>query len=205
MRMCYFQGWAVWKIQEDFRKHLLFCAQKHQCWSGMEWEELLSNVWWWFDLPTGKLMVPDLVTRDIPDNLCSINGLLLSSANSDWRVLSSHALLHLSAWPFVQLSHPHYRFTAQNIQWILFILGTTIDLRKSMNPFGYEVSIFTRILWNFEPLTLVGAWTLLIILSLCSFCKRLWQFETLRIHTNLLLGLSGLRVHIPWTVFFCNP
>ena len=50
----------------------------------------------------------------------------------------------------VPLSRPHYHSTAHNIQRILFIFGTANDLSRSMNPIGYDVSMF--IFWDLVAL-----------------------------------------------------
>ena len=46
-----------------------------------------------------------------------------------------------------------------------------------------------------QSLALVGAWTLWIMGSLCSFCRILWYFEILRIHW--LTGVWGLSLTQP--------
>ena len=44
--------------------------------------------------------------------------------------------------PSVHLSYPSYHSTAHNIEQILFIYNTAIDLSRDMNPIDYGVSRF---------------------------------------------------------------
>ena len=60
---------------------------------------------------------------------------ILPSTHSALRILSCTV-------PSVRPSRSPYNSTAHNIQRILFIFGTAIDLCRSMNPVNYEISMF---------------------------------------------------------------
>ena len=96
-----------------------------------------------------------------------------------WTLLSGILLcpapsIHLYVPPSVCPSHPCYQSTTHNIQGILFIFGTAIDLCRSLVDYGASMFIFQ------DPVAL-------------------WNFmNTL---TDLLPGLGWLTVAVLWTVF----
>ena len=103
----------------------------------------------------------------------------------------------------------HYRSMAHSIERILFIFGTAIDLWGLCNGIPWHFGILwihtLTGAWSptslslhgpqfngscsylVQPLTLVGAWTLLDMDSLCSFSSILWHFEVYWIPTDWCL------------------
>ena len=101
---------------------------------------------------------------------------------------------------------PWNRVWQNNYPRPIRVVGYCLALRRLSVPISLPLHLQPTIfhgscLYLVQPLTLVVAWTLLIMGFLCLFSGILWDFEILRILTYLLLGLGQPRVAVLLTVF----
>ena len=115
--------------------------------------------------------------------------------------------------------HPHHHSADHDIKSILLILATAIvNFLGSCNTLKFyectltsvrtafinalQPTIFKGLYWYFaQPLSWVGAWTLLIMASPFPVPRILWNSEILRMHIDWCLVLHGFVTALQLTIF----
>ena len=132
------------------------------------------------------------------NNLCYMAPPALVSKCQPWKMVKN-----------VRLSHPRHHSAAHDIQQIMLILVTAIvNFLGSCSTLKFneytltsvrtafittpQPTIFKGSYWYFvQPLSWVGAWTLLIMVSQFLFSSIFWNFEMFWIHTHWCLSLDS--------------
>ena len=137
---------------------------------------------------------------------CFMAFLALVSKYQSWKMVKN-----------VRPSHPHHHPADHDIYQILLILVTAIvNFQGSCSTLKFykytltsvrtafittlQPTIFKGSYWYFaQPLSWVGAWTLLIMACLFPFSRILWNFKISWIHIDWCLSLNSL---LPYSTQF---